>query len=202
MSAVVTVGILARTGPAFTSVQDDQEYPMRTWYATLGIAVILGLLATSAALGAEDKKDEKKAEEKEEKVDLAKVPKPVLEAVKKKFPDAKMVGASTEKEGDKLVYEIEIKVNDKTIDVTVTPEGKIVTIEKEIDAKNVPRAVAEALEKKYPKATIKLVEEVSKDDKIVKYEFQIVTADKKALEVSFDPSGKFLEEEVKKEEKK
>jgi hypothetical protein len=197
MSIAVTAGILAWAGSGPSTALDDQEYPMRTWYATLGVAAVLGLLATSAALRADEKKDEKKPEAKEEKVELAKVPKPVLEAVKKRFPEAKLVGASTEKEGDKLVYEIEIKVNDKTIDVTLTPEGKIVTIEKQIDTKDVPKAVAEALEKKYPKATIKLVEEVSKDDKIVKYEFQIETAEKKALEVSFDPSGKFLEEENK-----
>jgi len=179
---------------------------MRALLTLWGFAAVLGLLVTSADVRTEEKKVEKKDEKKddkkapaEEKVDLEKVPKVVLESVKKKFPDAKLVGASTEKDGDKLVYEIEIKVKDKTIDVTLTPDGKIVLVEKEIDPKDVPKAVAEALEKKYPKATIKLVEEVSKDDKIEKYEYQIVTADKKMLEVSFDPAGKFLAEEVKKD---
>src|SRR5947209_5648528 len=40
----------------------------------------------------------------EEKVPLDKVPKAVIEAVKKRFPRAELVGASTEKTGDKTVY--------------------------------------------------------------------------------------------------
>jgi hypothetical protein len=139
----------------------------------------------------------------EEKVPLDKVPKAVLDAVKAKFPKAKLVGASTEKEDGKTVYEVAIKDGDTNIDVTVTPEGKITTVEKEITLKDVPKAVADALEAKYPKATVSKVEEISKDDKITEYEFLITTADKKKLEVSFDPKGKFLEEEKKdKEEKK
>jgi uncharacterized membrane protein YkoI len=133
----------------------------------------------------------------EEKVPLEKLPKAVTDAVKAKFPDAKLVGASTEKEDGKTVYEVAITNKGQKIDVTVTPEGKIVTVEAEIPAKNLPKAVAEALEKKYPGATIKKAEEISKDDKISKYEALIVTADKKTLEVCFDPSGKFLSEEKK-----
>ena len=59
------------------------------------------------------------------------------------------------------------------------------------------RAVLDALEAKYPKATIKKAEAISKEDKLIAYEMLIVTADKKKLEVKFDPAGKFLEEEKK-----
>jgi len=79
----------------------------------------------------------------------------------------------------------------------VTPEGRITTIEKEIAAKDLPKVVADALAKKYPGARIKLVEEIRKPDKIEYYEALIVTAGKDTLEVSFDPSGKFLKEEKK-----
>jgi|SRR5579884_1646238 len=137
----------------------------------------------------------------EEKVPLDKLPKAVADAVKAKFPDAEMVSASKEKEDGKLLFEVAIKNKGQKIDVTVTPEGKIVEIEKEIAARDLPKVVADALDKKYPKATIKKVEEIIKEDKLVKYEALIVTDDKKTLEVSFDPSGKFLEEEVKKSEK-
>jgi hypothetical protein len=138
----------------------------------------------------------------EEKVPLDKVPKEVMETVKKKFPDAKLIGASTEKEDGKTVYEIELKVKDVHYDVTLSTEGKILLIEKEVAFKDLPKAVAEAFEKKYPKATYKVVEEISKDDKIVKYEATLVTGDKKTVEASFDPDGKFLAEEKKEEEKK
>jgi hypothetical protein len=137
----------------------------------------------------------------EEKVALDKLPKEVLDAVKAKFPKAELVSAGKEKDNDKIVYEVTLKDGGKNHDVTLTPEGKIVLIEKTIDAKDLPKPVAEALEAKYPKATIKLAEELIKDDKITAYEMVIVTADKKTLEVEFDPKGKFVKEEEKKNEK-
>lgn len=142
----------------------------------------------------------------EEKVPLDKVPKPVLEAAKKRFPKAEVVGASTEKKDDKTVYEIELKEAGKTIDVTLTPEGVITTIEQEIDAKDLPKPVTEALDKKYPKAKFNIVEVVYavKDGKeaLDFYEVELVTADKKVFEVKLAADGTVKEVEEKKEEKK
>jgi uncharacterized membrane protein YkoI len=144
-----------------------------------------------------------RADEKEEKVPLDKLPRAVVDAVKAKFPDAELVSAEKENEDGKTVYEVNIKFKGSTIEVTVTPEGKITSIEKEIAVKDLPKAVQEALDAKYPRATIKKTEEVTKGDK-VSYEVLLVTADKKKLEVVFDPAGKVIEEEKKdgKEEKK
>jgi uncharacterized membrane protein YkoI len=142
----------------------------------------------------------------EEKVPLDKVPKAVLEAAKKRFPKAEVVGASKETADGKTVYEVELKEAGKTIDVTLTPEGVITTIEQQIDAKDLPKPVAEALEKKYPKATYKLVEAVYavKDGKeaLDFYEAVLVTADKKEIEVQVLADGKIKNEEEKKPEKK
>lgn len=142
----------------------------------------------------------------EEAVPLDKVPKPVLEAAKKRFPKAEVVGASKETEKDKTVYEIEMKEAGKTIDVTLTPEGVITTIEKQIDAKDLPKPVGEALEKKYPKATYKVIESVTavkdKKETLEYYEAHLVTAEKKEIEVEIFPDGKIKAEEEKKPEKK
>jgi hypothetical protein len=139
----------------------------------------------------------------EEKVPLDKVPKAVLDAAKKRFPKAEMVGASKETENGKTVYEVELKLAGKTIDVTLTPEGVITLIEKQIDAKELPKAVTEALEKKYPKATYKIIEAVYavKDgkDKLDFYEILLVTAAKKKIEVQVLPDGKIKAEENKPE---
>jgi uncharacterized membrane protein YkoI len=155
-----------------------------------GMAVALVVLAGAA-----------RADE-EEKVPLDKLPKAVVDAVKEKFPKAELLSADKEKEDGKTLYEVAIKDGKQKIDVTVTPEGKIVAIEKEIAASDLPKAVVEALESRYPKATIQKAEEITKEDKVAVYEMVIVTADKKKLEVSFDPKGKFLEEEKKEEKKK
>jgi hypothetical protein len=142
----------------------------------------------------------------EEKVPLDKVPKAVLEAAKKRFPKAEVVGASKETEKDKTVYEVELKEAGKTIDVTLTPEGVITTIEQQIDAKDLPKAVAEALDKKYPKATYKIVEAVygvkGGKESLDFYEVLLVTAEKKEIEVQILPDGKIKAEEEKKPQKK
>jgi uncharacterized membrane protein YkoI len=136
----------------------------------------------------------------EEKIPLDKLPKAVVDAVKAKFPGAELVSAEKEKENGEIVYEVAIKYKDQKIEVTCKEDGSIVSIEKEISVKDLPKEVAEALEAKYPKAEIKKVEEVMENG-MTNYEVLLVTADKKKLEVTFDAKGKVLEEE-KKEEKK
>lgn len=140
----------------------------------------------------------------EESVPLDKVPKPVMEAVKKRFPKAEAKEASKEGEKDKVVYEVTLKQDGKNIDVTLTPDGAITLIEKEIAFKDLPKPVAEVLDKKYPKATYKIVEEVIsvKDGKeaLDYYEALLVTAEKKTFEVEVLADGKIKAETEKKEE--
>jgi hypothetical protein len=146
------------------------------------------------------------ARAEEKKVPLDKVPKAVTEAVKARFPDAKVVSASTETEDKKTVYEITLKQDKLNIDVTVTPEGKITTIEKQIRAKSLPKAVLKALRTKYPKAKYEMIEEVikveGKKETFQYYEVVVVTSEKKKVEVVITKDGKITKEEPKKEEKK
>ena len=98
----------------------------------------------------------------EEKTPLDKVPAPALEAVKKRFPGAEMKGASKETEAGKTVYEVTLKDKGLQVEVTVTPEGKLVTIEREIALKDVPEAVRKTFAAKAPNAKLELIEEVIK----------------------------------------
>jgi uncharacterized membrane protein YkoI len=134
----------------------------------------------------------------EEKVPLDKMPKAVIDAVKKKFPDAKITETSKEKEDGKTIYEVAFTFKDYKYEVECEEDGTIIAIDKQIEAKELPKDVAKALEEKYPKATYKLIEEVTKKEKIAYYEVDLVTADKKEVEVEIDPSGKILKEEKKK----
>jgi uncharacterized membrane protein YkoI len=163
-------------------------------FATGGLfAALLGAFVLASAVRAD-----------EEKIPLDKVPKAVVDAVKKKFPDVKITQASTEKEDGKTIYELAFTYKDYKYEVECEEDGTIVAIDKVIEAKELPKEVAKALEEKYPKATYKMIEEVTKKDKIAYYEVELVTADKKGIEVNVDPSGKILKEEKKekKEEKK
>lgn len=117
---------------------------MRTSSSWLGLIVVLAL-AVPAVVG------------DEEKVPLDKLPQKIVDAVKAKFPDAKLVSAEKEKENNEIVYEVAIKNKDQKIEVTLKEDGTIIEIEKQIDAKDLPKVVSDALESKYPKATYKLV---------------------------------------------
>ena len=133
----------------------------------------------------------------EEKVALDKLPKEVVKAVKAKFPKAEMASAVKSTADGETTYEVTLKTGGLGIDVVLTSEGKITQIEKELAAKDLPRAVAVAFEAKYPKATVKRIEELIKEDKIISYEFLIETTAKKTVEAYFDPQGKFLQEKAK-----
>jgi uncharacterized membrane protein YkoI len=150
----------------------------------------LGVATLALLLGSAVRADE-------EKVALAKVPGPILAAVKKQFPGAKLVAAGKEKEDGKTVYEVSLQYKGHNYDVTATPEGKVVEVEKEITAGDLPKAVKGALDARYPKATLKKVEEITKDDKVA-YEVLLVSAEKKTIEIKLDSRGKVLETEAKK----
>ena len=161
---------------------------MIRWIATLAVGVLVCL--ASPAVRAD-----------EEKVELDKLPKAVAAAVKKEFPKAKVVSASKELVEKKTVFEVTIKDGKQNVQVTVTPEGEITEVEKEIAAKDLPKEVTAALDEKYPKAKIEKAEEVTRG-KELGYEVLLVTKDKKTLEVKFDPKGKVLNVEEKKADKK
>jgi hypothetical protein len=139
----------------------------------------------------------------EDKVPLDQLPIAVSKAVKKRFPKAEFVGASKETEDGKTEYEVTIKDDGKSIDVTLTSEGTILGMEKEIDAENLPQAVIEALESKYKNAKYKKIEEVIKikdgKEKLEQYEVLLVTADKKTVEVVLVVTAKITKTEEKKE---
>ena len=73
-----------------------------------------------------DKKDTDKKEEepKGDPVDVDKLPKAVVEAVKVDMPGARITKASKLEDGN--YYLDDVKVGKKLWDVTITPKGKII----------------------------------------------------------------------------
>jgi uncharacterized membrane protein YkoI len=158
-----------------------------TWrFGLVILFTVVGLVTTISA-------DEKK-------IPLDKVPKAVMDAVKAKYPDGKLTGAEEETEDGKTVYEVALTDNGQKVEATYEPDGTLVSVEKVIPVKDLPKAVTKALNAKYPKANLKRAEEETKGDKVT-YEVLLVTADDKTMEVVIDPKGKVLKEE-KKETKK
>jgi uncharacterized membrane protein YkoI len=121
------------------------------------------------------------------------LPPVVTAAIKAKFPQAEIKSAEKGEEDGKPIIEATI-INDKhSIDVTLSPKGEILSMEKTLKMNELPKAMKKSLNAKYPHSTVKLIEEVSEHDKITGYEGTIITSDKKSIEVNFDSKGKLIE---------
>lgn len=142
----------------------------------------------------------------EQKVPLEKLPKAVTDAVMKMFPKAELVKATQDKEDDEIEYEVTVKLNGKKIDVTVEANGKIESLEKEVDLKDLPKAVRETLEKMYPKAVHKSAEAVFEvedgKEELEYYEVQLKTADDKEIEAKIKANGTIVKDDEADEKEK
>ena len=136
---------------------------------------------------------------KEESIPEDKIPRKVMDALKSKFPKAKIDKCTREMEGDDVVYDIEFKEGERRCEADIKEDGTFINYEKAIEARNLPKVVREAIDKKYPKATLKeIMEETEvkgKEEKVSAYEVVLETADKKEVEVRVSPEGKIEEEE-------
>jgi hypothetical protein len=134
-----------------------------------------------------------------ERVPLHQVPRPVLDTVRARFKDARIAATEREREGGKLVYEVTIRHGGHTIDVTLTPDGVMLLIERQITVRELPPPVLAALEERYPRATYKTAEEVvaveGAQERLTHYAVLLVTAQRKTLEALVNPDGTVLREE-------
>ena len=68
--------------------------------------------------------------EKTEMVPIDKVPDAVMKVAKEKLPGVKFDTAWTEKDGDKIVYEVRGKSSDgKTRDIKISPDGSVIEVD-------------------------------------------------------------------------
>ncbi|NIM97029.1 MAG: hypothetical protein GTO24_02755 [candidate division Zixibacteria bacterium] len=129
---------------------------------------------------------------------LDKIPKVVMDALKAKFPDAQIHEWTKEKEGDIVVYDIEFKQQDRKFEADIKEDGTIHNWEKEIAAGDLPESVKKAVEEKYPKSTHKEIMEITAvkegKDVLEGYEIVLETADIKEVEVTVTLDGRILEE--------
>jgi uncharacterized membrane protein YkoI len=143
----------------------------------------------------------------EEKIPLDQVPVAVTDAVKAKYPGAKLTGAEKEAEDNGTVYEVAFKDQGQKYEAQVKPDGTLIAVDRDIQTSDLPATVAATLRKRFPKATLKNAEEVTKyagaeyrhagkvtkkDGEIV-YEVVVSLTDGRRGEVVISPEGKFLE---------
>lgn len=176
------------------------------WVLTCAAMAALALLMGAAA-GAQEKQATKKAapaatkeqaaakkvvdeaDEGEKEISKKDVPAPVLAAFAKAYPKATVKGFAKELKNGNPVYEVESMEGPTHRDVSFAPDGKVLTVEESMDMKDVPEAVRQALEKKFPMAKVELAEKVMEGTSVA-YEFHVTTAQGKEAEVKFDANGK------------
>ncbi len=156
------------------------------------VVAIIGMMLGMTALGSFAPGDD-------QKVALKDLPKAVLDAVKGRFPRAELKAAEKETEDNETIYEIALVNDGKSMDVSVDEKGEIEEIETEIAAKDLPKAVTEAVAAKHPKSSIRKAEEIveiddGKEEK--SYEVVVVDEAKKVFEVKVSPAGKILSDEA------
>lgn len=155
-----------------------------------GVALVACLGLTTLWGYADDEREE--SEKFEVKV---KIPARILEAIKAKWPRAEIEALEVEEEDGKVIFEFELEEEDGKTErewsATFTADGKLLETEEEVKFADVPKPVAEALQKKYPAVKLPEVERVTEGDGAgakVYYELKF------AMEFKIDDAGKVLEE--------
>ena len=154
----------------------------------IGLAVVV-MVTASGIVRADDN------------VPVEKLPKAVVDTLKKRFPKGELTKASKSGEGDKTTYEVSVKEGTLKADVDLTAAGAITGMEKQIAEADLPKVIAAAVKAKQPKGTVKTCEEVIavKDGKEVLeyYEVVVETPDKKTVELEIEKDGKVRKENAK-----
>jgi hypothetical protein len=69
----------------------------------------------------------------QEKVPINRLPGPVTEAIKNKFPKSELLSAEIDRENGMVKYEVKLRSEGQNYEVYVSPSGKILKIEREDD---------------------------------------------------------------------
>jgi hypothetical protein len=137
-----------------------------------------------------------------EKVDIAKLPKAVVDTLMSKYPKGVLKKATMEKVDGKVVYEVQVNLAKDHVHVVVAAEGKLLEIHRHIDPKDLPEKVVKAVTAKYPKGKIDEAEEqTDPDGKVIGYEVVVELDPNNNVIIQLDPAGK-IEKETKETIKK
>jgi uncharacterized membrane protein YkoI len=130
----------------------------------------------------------------EKKVKRSDLPPAVEKAVAAQSQGATIRGFSEEKENGQTFYEAELIVDGHSKDVLMDANGAVVEVEEQVALDSLPAAVKEGLQSKAAKGKVVKVESLTKHDKLVAYEAQVMTGGKKS-EVQVGADGKPLDHE-------
>lgn len=153
---------------------------MRLVKAALPVVLVLATAVTVSA--------------REKRVKMHDLPPAVQQTVEEISQGAELRELTQEVENGETFYEAELKVNGRTRDVIMDPNGAVVLVEEEVDWNSVPAAVQATIEKAARGRKIQLVETLTRNNTIEAYEAHIRKGWWRELEVKVDPEGRPIEE--------
>lgn len=142
---------------------------------------LMGILASGALIAGA-------AIAAEKPVKMKDLPAAVRKTVQEQTKTAELKGLSTEVENGKTYYEAETKVDGKSRDILIDPEGRVVEVEEQTALASVPAPVKATLDKAAHNGKILKVETVTRGSE-VSYE-AMVSKNGKRSEVAVAADGR------------
>jgi uncharacterized membrane protein YkoI len=130
----------------------------------------------------------------EKKIQRTDLPPAVEKTVAAQSQGATIKGFSQEKENGQTFYEAEMTVDGHSKDILIDASGAIAEVEEQVALDSLSAPVKDGLHAKAGSGKIVKVESLTKHDKLVAYEAQVLTGGKKS-EVQVVPDGKPLDHE-------
>lgn len=93
---------------------------MRRFYAWLVVLFVGGSLAVATAQAGEN-------------IPISELPKPVVEALQARFPKAELLKAERETKRGRICFEVKLRHDGKRYEVDVSPEGKVLDVDRDDD---------------------------------------------------------------------
>lgn len=118
-------------------------------------------------------------------INATEVPDAVEKAFKEKYPTAKKVKWEKENNND---YEASFVMDNKEISVVYSQDAQFKEIETEITVAELPKAVIDSFNKKYPTSKIEEAAKIERADKTIVYEAE-TKINKKEVNLLFDENG-------------
>lgn len=128
---------------------------------------------------------------REKKINRSDLPAAVEKTVAAQSQGATVRGCSREKENGQTFYEAELTISGHSKEVLIDANGTVVEVEEQVEMGSLPVAVKDGLQAKAGKGKLLKVESITKHDKLVAYEAQVMTGGKRS-EVQVGPDGKPL----------
>jgi len=133
------------------------------------------------------------AEEKEEAVKFDKLPAAAQKAIKEQAGNGRIIAVSKETSAEGVAFEARVEQGKRKFEVSVSAEGKLLSIEEQIALKDLPEPVRKTMQEQAAGGKLSTIEKVTEGGKTF-YEAK-ATKSGKQTEIQVADDGKLLKTE-------